>query len=306
MPRIWLPVILFVATLATTIWVGGWLFSLTLLLILVAHEMGHFLVARHHGIDASLPHFIPLPLPPLGTMGAVITMRTDQAGRNQLMDIGAAGPIAGFIVALVAMAIGIEVSSTTVVENSGPLTFFGDSLLSALFLQVLRPELGVNEVLIAHPIWLGAWGGFLVTAINLLPMGQLDGGHISHAFDPQKSAWRAKLTFRILIGLGALGLCVHLPSILWSILGGLGLEAQKWISVSFLDATTAFMPWLSHVFLIWALFGRFTGLVHPPLPNDDEVLTPARRRTAWLCLVIFVLTFMPNPLWVEGIWRSAS
>jgi membrane-associated protease RseP (regulator of RpoE activity) len=297
------PWLLFGATVLTTTWVGGWLFSLTLLSILVAHEMGHYFVARYHGVEASLPYFIPLPLPPLGTMGAVITMRTEQATRNQLMDIGAAGPIAGFVVAFVAMAVGVEVSSTTIPENLGPLTFFGDSLLSFAFLQLLRPELAPGEVLIAHPIWLGAWGGFLVTAINLLPMGQLDGGHILHAFDPKKSEQRAKFIFRALLAFGILGLCVQAPTIAYSMLAGFEMDAQRWVSGAWIDAMRPLQPWLSHVFLIWAMFGRFTGLIHPPLPDDEEVLSTGRYWTAWLCVLIFILTFMPSPLWVEAINR---
>jgi membrane-associated protease RseP (regulator of RpoE activity) len=306
LPRLGLPLVLFLATILTTVWAGGWQFSLTLLSILVAHEMGHYLAARRHNISASLPHFIPLPLPPLGTMGAVITMQTDEADRNQLMDIGAAGPIAGFVVAIVAMVIGIEVSTTTIVESKGPLTFMGDSLLSGFFLKVLRPELLANEVLVAHPVWVGAWGGFLVTAINLLPMGQLDGGHVLHAFNPQQSAARSRRAFSILTIMGFLGLSVHLPTILWGILDSLKLDPNALLSVSYLEDTVILMPWLSHVFLIWALFGRFTGLTHPPVKNEDQALTLSRKCMAWGCFFIFILTFMPNPLWVEGIWRSSS
>ena len=282
------------------------MFSITLLSILVAHEMGHYTAARYHNIPASLPYFIPLPLPPLGTMGAVITMETDSANRNQLMDIGVAGPIAGFVVAVFAMALGVLLSSTTVVTQDGAVTFMGDSLLSAFFVKILRPELAANETLLAHPVWIGAWGGFLVTAINLLPMGQLDGGHILHALDPKKAFARSRRVFQALIILGFMGLGVHLPSMLWSITQAFGLEPGSYFSISYLEDSTILMPWFSHVFLVWAIFGRFTGLQHPPVRNEEDSLSPVRYWLAFACLVILVLTFIPSPLWVEGVWRGPA
>ena len=279
------------------------MFSVTLLSILVAHEMGHYSAARYHKIPASLPYFIPLPLPPLGTMGAVITMQTDSADRNQLMDIGVAGPIAGFVVAVVAMALGVSLSSTTVVTHEGALTFMGDSLLSGFFVKILRPELAANETLLAHPVWIAAWGGFLVTAINLLPMGQLDGGHILHALNPQKAFVWSRRVFRFLIVLGFVGLSVHLPSMLWSISQAIGLEPESFLSISHLEDSTILMPWFSHVFLIWAIFGRLTGLRHPPVRDEESDLSSGRYWLAFACLVILILTFIPSPLWVEGVWR---
>ncbi|MEE2903426.1 MAG: site-2 protease family protein [Myxococcota bacterium] len=300
------PLFLFLLTVLSTVWTGGWMFSITLLSILVAHEMGHYTAARYHNIPASLPYFIPLPLPPLGTMGAVITMETDSANRNQLMDIGVAGPIAGFVVAVFAMALGVSLSSTTIVTQDGALTFMGDSLLSALFVKILRPELAANETLLAHPVWIGAWGGFLVTAINLLPMGQLDGGHILHALNPKKAFARSRRVFKALIVLGFMGLGVHLPSMLWSITQAFGLEPESFFSISYLEDSTLLMPWFSHVFLVWAIFGRFTGLQHPPVRNEDENLSKVRYWLAFVCLVILILTFIPSPLWVEGVWRGPA
>lgn len=304
MGRVKLPLALVIATIATTTWVGGWAFSVTLMSILIAHEMGHYLVARRHGVEVSLPYFIPVPLEPLGTMGAVITMRTEQATRNQLLDIGAAGPIAGFLVAVPAMIIGIRMSSVVDLKDAGMLAFFGDSILSSALTHWLRPELGPGHDLEAHPIWIGAWGGFLVTAINLLPMGQLDGGHVLHAFTPRRSAVWGRRVFRALVVLGIVGAIVHAPTIVWMIAAGMDATPGDIIDVAWVKQTAPWLRWFTYAFFIWAMFGRFTGLDHPPLSDPDTPLTRGRRWVAGACLVIFMLTFMPNPLWVDGVWKA--
>lgn len=301
-----LPLFLFFATLATTTWAGGPAFSATLMSILVAHEMGHYLVARAYGVEASLPHFIPMPPPfMLGTLGAVIGMRTDRASRNALLDIGAAGPVAGFVVAVPAMIAGIHLSSLVEISAaSGPLTYFGDSLLTAGLVKVLRPDVVAGFDLQAHPVFIGAWAGFLVTAINLLPMGQLDGGHVAYAVSPAGASRLAHRTFGVLIALGILGLIVHGPSLVYGLLELAGISDP--IPVSVFEALHPFLPWTSYAFLIWAFLGRATGLDHPPIADPTEPLTPRRKLTALACLVIGVLTFMPSPAWVDGIWKKPA
>src|SRR5687767_10451671 len=180
------PLLLFLATIGTTCWALGVSGGLVLMAILAAHEMGHYLVARRFGVPASLPHFIPLPpIFLLGTLGAVISMRTDKATRNQLMAIGAAGPIAGFVIAVPAMIAGVMLSDVVPIE--GPVTFLGDSMLSWAMVELLAPPRPPGTDLWAHSLLIGAWGGFLVTAINLIPLGQLDGGHVLYAFSPRRS-----------------------------------------------------------------------------------------------------------------------
>src|SRR5262249_51176464 len=149
----------------------GLAFSATILSIMMAHEMGHYLVARYHGVRASLPFFVPVPLPPLGTLGAVISMRTDQATRNQLVDIGAAGPICGFIASVPAMIIGLKLShlqkhGAFPIPGSEGTSFLGDSILSYVFTQIIVPDMPEGYDLSAHPVLMGAWAGFLLTAIN--------------------------------------------------------------------------------------------------------------------------------------------
>jgi len=300
-----LPLLLFVATLLSTTIAGGPAFSATLMAILVSHEMGHYLVARHYGVEASLPHFIPMPPPfMLGTLGAVITMQTDRARRNALLDIGAAGPIAGFVVAVPLMILGITLSKvTTTGAFEGPITFFGDSILTSAMVKVLRPDVGVGMDIEAHPVVIGAWAGFLVTAINLLPMGQLDGGHVLYAVFPDRAERWARRTHRALIVLGCIGLLVHGPSIAYGLLEGIA-DRGSWIPRAVLEGSQPLLRWTSYAFLVWALMGKMTGLAHPPIADPHEPLLTSRRVVAVVCLIIGLLTFMPSPAWVEGIWKK--
>lgn len=319
------PLVLFILTLGSTVYAGsaviidwetwvlvqaewgnGLAFSATLMSILVAHEMGHYLVARRYGVEATLPHFIPMPPPlMLGTLGAVIAMRTDTASRNALLDIGAAGPIAGFVVAVPLMIVGIQLSTISDPGIAdGPMTHFGDSLLSAGLVALLRPDVVADMELRAHPVLIGAWAGFLVTAINLLPMGQLDGGHVAYAISPARAGVWARRTFRTLIALGCLGLVVHGPALVYSFAQLAGVEDA--IPLSVFEALHPLLPWTSYAFLVWAFLGRATGLDHPPIADPTEPLTQRRKVTAALCLVIGILTFMPSPAWVDGIWKKPA
>lgn len=159
---------------------GGLAFSLCLMLILVTHEMGHKIVSRIRGIDASLPYFIPM-VPPIGTMGAVIVTRTPAPNRDALMELGASGPIAGFLVAIPVLIIGIMLSFTppTSLVGGGVWLPLPDPLLVRLLATVLRHSDTTN--LIGHPVYFAGWIGLLVTSINLLPASMLDGGHAIRA-----------------------------------------------------------------------------------------------------------------------------
>jgi len=200
----WLFSILLTATLGTTYLAGGFLFSLSLLLILGAHEFGHYWASRKNSVQSTLPYFIPAP--PMfiaGTFGAFIQIKQRIPNRRVLMEIGAAGPIAGFIVAVPMLALGLYLSRVTPSVAMGGVSF-GNSFILNLFSELI---LGVdpNSPFInihLHPIAFAGWIGMLVTALNLMPVGQLDGGHIIYALFPDKHRLIGKLFFVALFPLG--------------------------------------------------------------------------------------------------------
>jgi membrane-associated protease RseP (regulator of RpoE activity) len=278
--RIWLHALLFVATIAST-WfaylvssLGGRIFlpppsvfwplareaaqySFWVLLILTAHEFGHYFAAKHHRVRATLPYFIPLPLPPLGTMGAVIRMSPYIPNRRALFDIAVAGPLAGMIVALPAVFLGVHAARRIPLQAADGQMLFGDPLLFRIaewFLLGPRPE--GYEILIG-PMAFAGWVGLFVTALNLLPMSQLDGGHISYAVFGRRSRAIALAVF------GALALA---------------------------------MLFTGPTYLLFLALAWFVGLAHPPTLDDSLPLDSRRKAIAALALVIFVLSFTPTPI----------
>ncbi|HZW88225.1 MAG TPA: site-2 protease family protein [Myxococcaceae bacterium] len=253
-------------------------FTVAVVSILGAHELGHYVLARWHRVSASLPYFIPLPMLGFGTLGAVIRVRDRIPTRNALVDIGAAGPLAGFLMCLPFLAWGYAHSRFAPVPPTGSIVLgpmslwsvvhhglprldppiYGDNLLLRLFeLGFLGPRPPGMDV-DAHPFVLAGWLGSLVTMLNLFPVGQLDAGHLTHALFGK--AARA-------IGVAALLL-----------LGALAL------TVSF-----TWIPWLLVVLLV-------VGVRHPPVTSPEEPLGAAR---GWLCvatLVVAVLCFLPAPI----------
>jgi membrane-associated protease RseP (regulator of RpoE activity) len=178
--------------------VQGAQFAGTLLTILVAHELGHYIAARIHQVDASLPFFIPLPfLSPFGTMGAVIRMRGVIPTRRALLDIGAAGPLAGLVFAIPLYAWGIAHSK--VIPVSGDTWQLGESILLKTLDRIAGPAVPAGTDILLSPVAFGAWGGFFVTMINLLPVGQLDGGHVAYALFGPKQDRYAKLVHRAML-----------------------------------------------------------------------------------------------------------
>ncbi len=271
-PRINL--ILFIATIFTTLLAGAFMegvnplknpllifkgvpFSVTLILILGIHELGHFTFARKHKVDATLPYFIPAPTF-IGTFGAFIKMRSPIRKRLALVEIGAAGPIAGFIVALPALFIGISMSD--IVEKTGEVGIqLGDSLITKIATLIIYPGLPDNMELLLHPVGFAAWIGMLVTMLNLLPIGQLDGGHISYAL---LGTWSPKVAY------GALAVTI-----------ALGFFSFNWI--------------------VWALLVFFLIRVkHPPILDDYTPLTRRELTIGLIALLIFILTFIPIPFYV--------
>ena len=200
----WLFSILLIATLITTYLAGGFLFSISLLLILGAHEFGHYWASRKNLVQSTLPYFIPAP--PIfiaGTFGAFIQIKQRIPNRRVLMEIGAAGPIAGFVVAVPMLALGLYLSRVTPSVAMGGVSF-GSSFILNLFSEVI---LGVDPSspfinIHLHPFAFAGWIGMLVTALNLMPVGQLDGGHIIYALFPDKHRLIGKLFFVALFPLG--------------------------------------------------------------------------------------------------------
>jgi len=161
-------------------------FTATLLGILLAHEFGHYVAARIHGVSASLPYFIPLPLPPFGTMGAVIRMRSAIPSRAALLDIGASGPLAGLVLAIPLYAWGV--AHSRVISLQGDYAQVGDSLLLRLLDHWFAPATPAGSDVLLSPIADAAWAGLFVTMVNLIPAGQLDGGHVAYSlFGPRQN-----------------------------------------------------------------------------------------------------------------------
>jgi membrane-associated protease RseP (regulator of RpoE activity) len=304
-PRVFRHVVLFLATFLTTTAAGamyvhgddrmipiadGLSYSVPLLLILVCHELGHYFVARAHGVDASLPYFIPLP--PwlgLGTMGAVIGMRDVTSDRKKLIDIGAAGPLAGIIVAIPVILYGLARSKVTVIAGDGLQE--GNSLLYALLKHASKGEwlpLGRRDVALHPTAWAG-WAGLLVTMINLLPVGQLDGGHIAIAYFGNRYNRVARAVHRALplMAIGVFAWVMH-------VIRGEAGPRWDWHLGAYIAGNAAlfWMVW----YVLLSVLGRLSGggLDHPAV--DDKRLPGTRRALFWLVLIVFALIFMPVPL----------
>jgi len=275
---------LFLACCVTTTIVGGPVFGATLMGILTCHELGHYFVARRRGIDVSLPYFIPLPpIATLGTLGAVIRMRKPIDDRNALFDVGAAGPIAGLVVAIPLLAIGLSLST---VGPAGPDSFQeGNSILYALLKYVVfgrwLPGDGVDVRL--HPMAFAAWVGLLVTMINLMPIGQLDGGHVARAALGQAhERWSA----RFHVALPIVGFAIG------GVMFALALRAGRDVVGALDYAKDGLVPYLVWTLLL-AWMRRSSGEYHPAV--SDTPLDPLRRKLAFGMLVVFVLIAMPVP-----------
>ncbi len=275
---------LFAASCVTTTWFGGVAFGATLMTILLCHELGHYIVGRRRNVDVSLPYFIPLPPQiSLGTLGAVIRMRTPIHDRRALFDVGAAGPIAGLFVAIPLLFIGLMLS------HVGPPTpeaqIEGNSILYALMKYAVfgqwLPGNGVDVQL--HPMAFAAWVGLLVTMINLMPIGQLDGGHVARAaFGDAHERWSKRLH----VALPIVGLSV--ATVMFVLARNAGRDL--WGAVSY--ASHGAIPWTAWALLLgW--MRQSAGEYHPPV--DDVALDPMRKRMALGVLVLFVLIATPVP-----------
>ena len=187
-------IVLFILTVASTTFTTqaslthGFLYSLTIILILLGHEMGHYLMSRRYGIRSTLPFFLPFPLSPFGTLGAVIRMESATSSRKALFDTGVAGPLASLLLSIPAIVIGLTLSEVVPTSHLGEGTIrLGDPLLFSFVQRLVLGEISENFDILLHPIGYAGWVGLFVTALNLLPVGQLDGGHIVYALFGSKS-----------------------------------------------------------------------------------------------------------------------
>lgn len=268
-------VVLFLATLFTTTLAGsfqagvnplndlrllarGLPFSATLMGILLVHEMGHYVLSRVHGVEATPPYFIPGPPFLVGTFGAFIRMHTP-TNRRALFDVGAAGPWAGFLVAIPAVFYGLTLSEVRPLAPTDGGLMLGESLVFSWLAKLALGVAPADATILLHPVALAGWFGLFVTFLNLLPVGQLDGGHVIYALLGRRHRWVARVAVVTIIGLAFLG---------WQ---GWGL---------------------------WAVLVTVLGVDHPPT-MDDTPLDPARRIAAWLTILLFAITFMPVPLMIE-------
>lgn len=264
-------------------------YSVPLMLILLSHELGHYVVARRYGVDASLPYFIPLP--PffiLGTMGAVIGMRNVPLDRKKLIDIGAAGPLAGLAVAIPVIWYGLSKSTVGPLVAGGMQE--GNTILYAVIKRLVTgawlPD-GQRDVFLHPTAWAG-WAGLLVTMINLLPIGQLDGGHIASAYFGNRYNGFAR-RLQILLPLGAL-------AVFWWVVRSVRAGAgEGWSdSLVYSIAVGAATPWIVWYLLVAILRRLSGGANHPPVAA--EPLPPSRRALFWIMVVVFLAVFMPIPL----------
>jgi membrane-associated protease RseP (regulator of RpoE activity) len=290
------PALLFVATVASILFtaaagqhpdepfrlVNGVSYTVSLLAILLSHEFAHYAYARYHGVNASLPHFIPMPLlTPFGTMGAVILMRDRIKSKNALLDIGASGPIAGMIVAVPVLLYGLAHSKVMPPAETG-LTQEGQSLFYGLLKSIAIGPIPEGWDVQLSPMAFAGWTGIFITMLNLLPVGQLDGGHVAYAlFGPRQNRISAIIRY---------GLLLLVPiNAAWRLAPAL----HSGLSKKLIDmALSASLPWLVW-FVVLTLLERISG-GHPP--TEPGELSPARRVVAICTLVLFVLLFMPTPM----------
>ena len=270
---------------------GSALYAGVVMLILLSHELGHFFMARAHGVDSSWPYFIPVPLG-FGTLGAVIRLRGRIPTRDALVDIGAAGPLAGLLIAVPMLFVGVALShvermpqsfespfpptlsllnlaslgglyvrhliSGTEAPSLPELQIFGDNLLTWLAVRLIHGELPAGHDLMAHPVFIAAWFGLVVTMLNLLPVGQLDGGHLTHAW--------------------------------------YGVKAEQ-IGARVAGATLILALFFSASWLLWFfLVTRIVGVGHPPVVDEQRPLSRGRKVVVVVSWVMTGLTFMPVPL----------
>lgn len=238
----------------------GVMYAVAILVILGAHEFGHYFACRWHNVDCTLPHFLPAPVVFTGTLGAVIKIREPFPSRTALFDIGVAGPLAGFITLLPFLIAGIIFSDVTPLPEDEGTLILGEPMLFKALARFIHGPLAEGTDIIIHPMGFGAWFGMLATALNLLPFGQLDGGHITYSVFGRRAFWFSVVTLASIIGLSFL--------------------ATSWAAMAVMLAA---MTW-------------FVGLHHPATLDDATPLSTGRLIVAAIALLILVICFTPVPI----------
>jgi len=271
-PKIWLNVLLFVATIFTTLLAGsfnsggnpfgkfsdiliGVPFSFSLMAILTCHELGHYFVSKQQGMVTSLPYFIPVPFHFLGTLGAIIRMKSVVPSKKALLRVGMAGPVSGFLVALVISIIGLAISEIKIPPSGSSYLKLGDSLLFYILGRIIHPSIPEGADIFLHPMAFAGWIGFLVTSMNLIPIGQLDGGHVAYSLLLKKQK------------------VLYIPVIL--LLIGFGILWQGWI--------------------IWGLLAFILARREPLIQDTITPLSKREKIYAIIPLILLILTFIPKP-----------
>lgn len=288
--RIWLNVFLFIITVFSTFFVGishslsfkyadlltrapettlstnifkdpqiislSIIYAIVLIGILLGHEFGHYVACRYYNINATLPYFIPAPTL-IGTLGAFIKIKSPITRKQQLFDIGIAGPLTGFILSFPALVYGLTLSKVIPPLPKGEALLFGEPLLLKLVGNIIFKDIPSGYDILIHPIAFAGWVGILVTSFNLFPVGQLDGGHISYAIFGSKSRGIARIFFLVFIFLGI----------------------------------TFWVGWF-----IWAFIILILGMKHPRIIDEEIPLSPRRKFMGFIALAIFILSFIPDPI----------
>jgi membrane-associated protease RseP (regulator of RpoE activity) len=250
---------------------AGTPFAFTLMAILGIHELGHYFTARYYRAAVSLPYFIPSPIG-FGTLGAIILMRSPARDRNSLFDIAAAGPLAGLAIAFPAILLGFAWSSVVPAPPDG-YPAFGDSLLTWTLAYLRFGAIPPGYMLFTHPMADAAWAGFLVTALNLFPVGQLDGGRIAYALFGRRHRAIGKATVAALLLFGV-------AAFLWS------LQATGGDAISAIATSANWFVWAG-------LISFLVGFHHTPPLDDLSPISPGRRLVGLVCLVLLVLMIPP-------------
>jgi len=266
------PLILFFITIITTLFAGalqqginplkefprlweGYPFSVSIITILLGHEMGHYFASKAHRTKATLPYFIPAPSI-IGTFGAFIKMKSPILTRKALIDIGATGPLIGFVLSLIACVAGLNMSKIVSLKSEESVFILGDSILFSLLVKFILGSIPSEQDVLLHPVAFAGWIGLFVTSMNLLPAGQLDGGHIAYALFGRKHFYISRA---VVFGIAVLGV----------------------------------FYWYG--WLVWAALLLFLGIDHPPILIWERKLPWSRKAVGGASFIIFLLTFTPVP-----------
>lgn len=253
-----LHILLFIATSLTTYYVNGFWYSVAIMTILLSHELGHFFMCRKYQVDATMPYFFPVPLPPFGTFGAVIKMKGHIPNKRALFDIGAAGPLMGLIFAIPVSVIGLFLSDVRPVPtDTSHYLGLGEPILFSFISKLVFGNLPAGMDIYLHPLAFAGWAGLFVTALNLLPIGQLDGGHVMYALLGKKSS----IVYRI----GIFLFCVI--------------------------AIFLYPGWI-----LFAILLLIFGFKHPSPLDEFTTLDRKRKILGIILFIVFIVSFTPVPL----------